>query len=328
MIDPFGRRISYLRLSVTDRCDLRCAYCMAEDAAFLPKADVLDLEELARLSGVFIGLGVRKLRLTGGEPLVRRGIMQLIGALGEHVAAGRLAELTLTTNGTQLSRCAEGLARAGMRRINVSVDSLDPALFHKITRRGDLTPVLEGIRAAKAAGLAVKINTVVMGGVNDQEIDRMIAWCGEEGHDLSLIEAMPLGEFSTGLDFQALPLGVLRERLARRWTFASTDYSSGGPARYVTVEQTGRRLGFITPLSHGFCESCNRVRVSCTGRLFLCLGHEVGTDLRQPLRASASDAPVQEAIRRAIGQKPEGHDFVAQRASHQPLARTMNQTGG
>ena len=328
MIDPFGRRVSYLRLSVTDRCDLRCAYCMAEDTEFLPKADVLDLEELARLSSVFIGLGVRKLRLTGGEPLVRRGIMQLIGALGEHVAAGRLEELTLTTNGTQLSRYAEGLAQAGMRRINVSVDSLDPGLFHKITRRGDLALVLEGIRAAKAAGLAVKINTVVMGGVNDHEIDRLISWCGEEGHDLSLIEAMPLGEFSAGMDSQALPLTVLREQLARRWTLAGTDYSSGGPARYVTVAQTGRRLGFITPLSHGFCESCNRVRVSCTGRLYLCLGHEVGTDLRQPLRASASDAPLQEAIRRAIGHKPEGHDFVARRANHQPLARTMNHTGG
>ena len=301
---------------------------MAEDTEFLPKADVLGLEELARLSAVFISLGVRKLRLTGGEPLVRRDIMRLIGALGAHVASGQLEELTLTTNGTQLSHHAQGLAQAGIRRINVSLDSLDPALFHQITRRGELAPVLAGIRAAKAAGLAVKINTVVMGGVNDQEIDRLIAWCGEEGHDLSLIEAMPLGAFSTGPAFQPLPLSVLRGRLAQRWSFAATDYSSGGPARYVNILQTGRRLGFITPLSHGFCESCNRVRVSCTGRLFLCLGHETGTDLRQPLRASASDEPLREAIRQAIGHKPEGHDFVARRANRQPLARTMNHTGG
>jgi cyclic pyranopterin phosphate synthase len=301
---------------------------MAEDARFLPKAEVLSLEELARLSGVFIKLGVRKLRLTGGEPLMRHGFMQLVGALGGHVAAGRLHELTLTTNGSQLSQYARGLVEAGIKRINVSLDSLDPELFQRLTRRGKVEAVLEGIRAAKAAGLEIKINTVVLGRVNSHEIDRLIAWCGDEGYDLSLIEAMPLGQFSTGLEAQAIPLNALREQLAQRWTLTPTSYQSGGPARYVTIAETGQRLGFITPLSHGFCESCNRVRVSCTGQLFLCLGQETYTDLRQLLRESADDAPVERAIRAAMGGKPEEHDFVARRANHAPLQRTMNHTGG
>ncbi|PKU22314.1 GTP 3',8-cyclase MoaA [Telmatospirillum siberiense] len=329
MIDPFGRKITYLRLSVTDRCDLRCVYCMAEDMEFLPKAEVLSLEELERVAVAFMRLGVRKLRLTGGEPLVRRGIMDLIANLGAQVAAGHLDELTLTTNGTQLAAHAAGLAAAGVRRINVSLDSLDPDIFRQVTRIGDLGKVLAGLEAAKAAGLAVKINTVALKGVNGDKIDDLVAWCGEQGFDLTLIETMPLGEIGGDRLDQYVPLNAVRRRLEKRWTLEPITFSSGGPARFVRVAETGRKLGFITPLTEHFCASCNRVRVTCTGTLFPCLGQEDALDLRAPLRAGESDSGLQEAILRGISHKPEGHDFVIDHDHRRPaLARYMSTTGG
>ncbi|MDR3440760.1 GTP 3',8-cyclase MoaA [Telmatospirillum sp.] len=329
MIDPFGRTITYLRLSVTDRCDLRCVYCMSEDMEFLPKADLLSLEELERLADAFLRLGVRKLRLTGGEPLVRRGIMDLIKRLGKHVAAGRLDELTLTTNGTQLAVCAEDLAKAGVRRINVSLDSLDPAVFRRITRTGDLKKVLTGIAAAKAAGLMVKINAVALKGITEYEVDCLVAWCGEQGHDLTLIETMPLGDIDGDRLDQYLPLDAVRRHLEQRWTLEPLTVSSGGPARYVHVAETGRKLGFITPLTEHFCASCNRVRVTCTGTLYPCLGQEDAVDLRAPLRAGESDALLERAIMAAIDHKPEGHDFIIDENHRRPaLSRHMNTTGG
>ena len=330
MIDPFGRHITYLRVSVTDRCDFRCVYCMAEDMAFLPKAEVLTLEELDRTASAFVRMGVRKLRLTGGEPLVRRNVMSLIRGLGRHLTTGDLDELTLTTNGSQLSRYATELKAAGMKRVNVSLDTLDPAKFTAITRWGKLDQVLDGLRAAKDAGLAVKINTVALKGVNEDELDRMIAWCGERGFDQTLIEVMPMGEVGEGarLD-QYLPLSVVRAKLRTKWTLDETDYRTGGPARYYTVRETGRRLGFITPLTHNFCESCNRVRLTCTGTLYMCLGQQDAADLRAPLRASESDAPLDEAIREAIARKPKGHDFVIDRRHPAPaVPRYMSVTGG
>lgn len=329
MTDPYGRRIVYLRVSVIDRCDFRCGYCMAEDMVFLPKSEVLTLEELDRLCTAFVGRGVRKLRITGGEPLVRRDILVLFERLGRHLRTGKLDELTLTTNGSQLARLAEPLFACGVRRINVSVDSLDPARFAAITRRGRLSAVLDGLAAAKAAGLQVKINTVALKGINDDEFDDLIAWCGAQGFDLCLIETMPLGDIDEERADRYLPLSAVRSRLARRWTLTGTDYTTGGPARYVTIAETGRRLGFITPLTHNFCESCNRVRVTCTGRLYLCLGQDASADLRAPLRASASDAPLLAAIDEAIGRKPKGHDFVIDRAGRQPaVGRHMSVTGG
>ncbi|MCU0944390.1 MAG: GTP 3',8-cyclase MoaA, partial [Rubritepida sp.] len=289
MIDPFGRKVSYLRVSVTDRCDLRCVYCMAEDMTFLPKSEVLSLEELERLCGAFIALGVEKIRLTGGEPLVRRNVMSLVRGLGARLGAGGLSELTLTTNGTQLARYAEELAAAGVRRINVSLDTLDAAAFRAATRWGDLAKVLEGIFAAKAAGLHVKINAVALRGVNEHEFGRMLAWCGEHGFDLCLIETMPLGEIGEDRTSQFLPLSVVRARLRDDWTLTETDYRTGGPARYFDVRETGTRIGFITPMTHNFCESCNRVRLTCTGTLYMCLGQEDAADLRAPLRDPAVD---------------------------------------
>jgi cyclic pyranopterin phosphate synthase len=330
MIDPFGRHITYLRLSVTDRCDLRCLYCMAEDVTFLPKAELLSLEELERLTGAFIALGIRKIRLTGGEPLVRRGIMTLVEALGAHVAEGALDELTLTTNGTQLAKYARGLKAAGMRRINVSLDSLNRETFRRITRSGDLDRVLDGIAAAKDAGLAVKINTVAMKGMNEDEFDTLLAWCGEQGFDLTLIENMPMGTAEGGRSNQFLPLDAVRRRLAQNWTLEPIDYRTGGPARYLRVAETGQRLGLITPLTHNFCEGCNRIRVTCTGTLYMCLGQEDAVDLRAPLRASEGNAPVEQAILDAIAHKPKGHDFVVDRAldAAPRLARHMHTTGG
>lgn len=328
MIDPFGRRISYLRVSVTDRCDLRCVYCMAEDMSFLPKAEVLSLEELERLCGAFVRKGVRKIRLTGGEPLVRRGVMGLVGGLGALVKAGALDEVTLTTNGTQLAKHAEGLAAAGMRRINVSLDTLDAGTFTGITRWGRLEQVLDGIMAAKAAGLAVKVNMVAMKGVNEHQFDRMVEWCGGHGFDLCLIETMPLGEIRADRTDQYLPLSQVRAGLERRWTLADNDYRTGGPARYVTVGETGRRIGFITPMTHNFCESCNRVRVTCTGTLFMCLGHEDAVDLRTPMRASEGDHLLDAAIDTAIARKPQGHDFVIGRGQAPAVSRHMSVTGG
>ena len=329
MRDPFGREITYLRMSVTDRCDLRCVYCMAEEMTFLPKAELLTLEELERVAAAFIRLGVRKIRLTGGEPLVRRNVMSLVNALGSRLGPGGLAELTLTTNGTQLARHAEALFAAGVRRINVSLDTLDPDRFAAITRWGKLDKTLEGIFAAKAAGLAIKINTVALKGTNEDEFDRLIAWCGEHGFDLCLIETMPMGEIDQDRTDQYLPLSIVRARLSRTWTLEDTDYRTGGPARYVVVKETGRRLGFITPMTHNFCESCNRVRLTCTGTLYMCLGQDDAADLRAPLRASRDDAMLEAAIREAISRKPRGHDFVIDRRRNRPaVARHMSLTGG
>ncbi|MDE2582978.1 MAG: GTP 3',8-cyclase MoaA [Rhodospirillales bacterium] len=332
MRDPFGRAITYLRVSVTDRCDLRCVYCMAEEMHFLPKKDVLSLEEIERLSAAFIALGTRKIRLTGGEPLVRRDVMRLIERLGARLGAGEgrgLDELTLTTNGTQLGRLAPGLAAAGMRRINVSLDTLDPAKFTMMTRWGKIGPTLDGIAAAKAAGLAVKINAVAMKGVNEDEFDDMIAWCGQQGFDLCLIETMPMGEISEDRTEQYLPLSLVRSRLRRRWTLDETDYRTGGPARYFVVRETGRRIGFITPMTHNFCESCNRVRLTCTGTLYMCLGQDDQADLRAVLRAGADDAALEAAIREAISRKPKGHDFIIDRRHDRPsVGRHMSMTGG
>jgi cyclic pyranopterin phosphate synthase len=329
MIDPFGRMVSYLRVSVTDRCDFRCVYCMAEDMTFLPKAEVLSLEELDRLCSTFVRLGVRKLRLTGGEPLVRRNIMGLIRSLSRHLQTGALDELTLTTNGSQLGRYADELAASGIRRINVSLDTLDAEKFTAITRWGQLDKVMEGIFAAKAAGLAIKLNMVALKGVNDDEFDRMVAWCGEHGLDLTIIEVMPMGEIGEQRLDQYLPLSLVRASLAKSWSLTETDYQTGGPARYVRVEETGGRIGFITPLTHNFCESCNRVRLTCTGTLYMCLGQEDAADLRAPLRASPDDALLEEAIAEAIQRKPKGHDFIIDRRHRQPaVARHMSVTGG
>jgi cyclic pyranopterin phosphate synthase len=329
MIDPFGRHISYLRVSVTDRCDFRCVYCMAEDMSFLPKSEVLTLEELDRVCSVFVRLGVRKLRLTGGEPLVRRNIMSLVRSLARHLGDG-LDELTLTTNGSQLSRYADELVAAGVRRLNVSLDTLEAEKFTAITRWGKLDKVLDGLAAAKRAGLQVKINTVALKGVNDDEFDRLIEWSGEQGFDLVFIEVMPMGDIGgeNRLD-QYIPLSLVRARLQRRWTLDETDYRTGGPARYSVVRETGRRLGFITPLTHNFCESCNRVRLTCTGTLYMCLGQEDAADLRAPLRQSESDELVEAAIHEAISRKPKGHDFIIDRRHLGPaVPRHMSVTGG
>ncbi len=330
MLDPFNRRISYLRVSVTDRCDLRCVYCMAEDMTFLPKAEILSLEELDRLCGTFIGLGIEKIRLTGGEPLVRRNVMSLFRSLGSRLGGGGLKELTVTTNGTQLAKHSAELFAAGVRRINVSLDTLDPTVFASVTRWGRLEQVLDGIFAAKAAGLEVKINAVALKGINDGEYDRLLAWCGEHGFDLTLIETMPLGEITGDRTDQYLPLSVVRSRIRQNWTLEATDYSTGGPARYFHVKETGRRLGFITPMTHNFCESCNRVRLTCTGTLYMCLGQEDAADLRRPLRDPAiNEEGLREAILDAISRKPKGHDFVIDRRQNRPaLARHMSVTGG
>jgi cyclic pyranopterin phosphate synthase len=333
LIDPFGRAITYVRVSVTDRCDFRCTYCMSEDMHFLPKADILSLEELERLCTAFIRLGTRRLRLTGGEPLVRRNIMELVRHLGRHVTSGALEELTLTTNGSQLARYADDLRAAGVRRINVSLDTLDPQRFQAITRWGRLSQVLEGVEAARQAGLAVKINAVALKGVNDGELDEMLAWCGRQGFDLTLIEVMPLGDMDGNgggavREEQFLSLRDVRADLEKRWTLLDSDHRTGGPARYVTIRETGRRLGFITPLSHNFCESCNRVRVTCTGTLYMCLGQEDAADLRTPLRADPSDAALVRTIREAITRKPQGHDFIIDRRRGPAVGRHMSVTGG
>src|SRR5947209_4358528 len=329
MTDPFGRSISYLRVSVTDRCDLRCFYCMSEDMTFLPKADLLTLEELDRLCSAFIAKGVRKLRLTGGEPLVRRGIMTLVRSLSRHLGSGGLDELTLTTNGSQLAKYAAELAACGVKRINVSLDTLDPDKFRAITRWGELDKVLAGIDAGQAAGLHVKINAVALKGVNEDEFPALLQWAHGRGMELTLIEVMPLGDVGEGRLDQYLPLSIVRARLAQRFTLNDIDYRTGGPARYVTVAETGGRLGFITPLTHNFCESCNRVRVTCTGTLYMCLGQEDAADLRTPLRASPGNELLDAAIEEAISRKPKGHDFIIDRRHQRPaLARHMSVTGG
>ena len=329
MVDPFGRSIRYLRVSVTDRCDFRCVYCMAEDMAFLPKRDLLTLEELDRLCTVFIEKGVRKLRLTGGEPLVRRNLMSLVRSLSRHLETGRLEELTLTTNGSQLSRFAAELADCGVKRINVSLDTLDPDRFRALTRRGDLATVLAGIEAAQKAGIAIKLNAVALKDVNEDEIDDLLRFAHGRGMDLTLIETMPLGEIDGDRTAQYLPLSLVRSRLQERWTLEPSTHRTGGPARYYSVRETGGRLGFITPLTHNFCESCNRVRVTCTGTLFMCLGQEDAHDLRGPLRASEGNELLAAAIDAAIARKPKGHDFVIDRDHQRPaVARHMSMTGG
>ena len=329
MIDPFGRAITYLRVSVTDRCDFRCNYCMAEDMTFLPKAEILSLEELDRVCSAFVRQGVKKLRMTGGEPLVRRDIMKLFHSLSRHLDSGALEELTLTTNGSQLARFAHELADLGVRRVNVSLDTLDADKFTAITRWGKLDKVMAGLDAAKDAGLAVKINAVALKGVNDDEVDRLVQWCGDEGYDLTFIEVMPMGDIGEQRIDQYWPLSLLRAQLAEKWTLDEIDYRTGGPARYLRVKETGGRLGFITPMTHNFCESCNRVRLTCTGTLYMCLGQEDAADLREPLRMAEDDGPLEQAIMEAIGRKPKGHDFIIDRRRKQPaVSRHMSVTGG
>ncbi len=329
MIDPFGRMVDYLRVSVTDRCDFRCVYCMSEHMTFLPKKELLTLEELDRLCTAFIEKGVRRLRLTGGEPLVRKNIMHLIEQLSRHLKTGQLEELTLTTNGSQLSKYSSQLADLGVKRINVSLDTLDAAKFKKITRWGSLDKVLAGIEAARNAGIHIKINAVALKGVNDAEIVDIMRWAHGDGMDLTLIETMPLGEIDEDRTDQYLPLSQLRADLEQQFTLQDIDYKTGGPARYVNVAETGGRLGLITPMTHNFCESCNRVRLTCTGTLYMCLGKDDAADLRTPLRASESNELVGQAIDEAILRKPKGHDFVIDRATKKPsVARHMSVTGG
>jgi GTP 3',8-cyclase len=327
MIDPFGRRITYLRVSVTDRCDFRCVYCMNENMTFLPRKDLLTLEEIDRLTSAFIAKGVRKVRLTGGEPLVRKNLSWLLKSLSRHLGTG-LDELTLTTNGSQLQAYAQALADCGIARINVSLDTLDPAKFEVITRWGDFHQVMRGIDAADRAGLRIKINTVALRGVNEDEIDELVRFCHGRGFDLTLIETMPMGDTGSDRTEQYLPLSLVRARLAERFTLTDIPYRSGGPARYASVRETGGRVGFITPMTHNFCETCNRVRVTCTGTLYMCLGQEDAVDLRAPLRASEADHLLHAAIDAAIAAKPKGHDFVIERGGKPAVARTMSATGG
>ncbi|WP_259783004.1 GTP 3',8-cyclase MoaA [Aestuariispira ectoiniformans] len=330
MIDPFGREISYLRVSVTDRCDFRCVYCMSEDMTFLPKTELLTLEELDRLCSTFVGMGVRKLRITGGEPLVRRDIMWLFRRLGRHLDGGQLEELTVTTNGSQLSRFAQELYDCGVRRVNVSLDTLNADKFKAITRWGRFDQVMEGLQAAKKAGLQVKLNTVALKGVNDDELHHLVRWCGDEGFDLTFIEVMPMGDLGTEnrLD-QYWPLSMVRAELGKEWTLDESSHRTGGPARYWTVRETGQKLGFITPLTHNFCESCNRVRITCTGMLYMCLGQDDSANLREPLRRTDDDTALQAVIEEAISRKPKGHDFIIDRDSDNvSVARHMSVTGG
>ncbi len=329
LVDRFDRRIEYLRVSVTDRCDFRCVYCMSENMAFLPKAQVLSLEEIDRLCSAFIQRGVRKLRISGGEPLVRRDIMWLFERLGRHLELGNLDELTLTTNGSQLDKYAAGLYSAGVRRINVSLDTLDPILFEQITRWGKLTKVLSGLDAAKRAGHKIKINLVALKGFNDHEIHNIVGWCGKEGFDLTFIEVMPMGEIGTHIRLdQYWPLSMVRAELRKKWTLHDIDETTGGPARYVRVEETGGKIGFIAPMTHNFCEACNRVRVTCTGTLHTCLGQEDAIDLRVPLTENDDEA-LNSMIDAAIFSKPKGHDFIINRRHSKPaVSRHMSVTGG
>ena len=329
LVDRFGRSITYLRVSVTDRCDFRCVYCMSEHMNFLPRRELLTLEELDRICTAFVSRGVRKLRITGGEPLVRKNIMWLFQALSRHIEAGQLDELTVTTNGSQLKRFATDLNAAGVERINVSLDTLRPDRFRAITRWGDFGTVMEGLDAADAAGLKVKINAVALKGTNEDEIDDLIAFAHGRGYDLTLIETMPLGEIDGARHDQYLPLSIVRARLLDRWTLEDIPHRTGGPARYVRVRETGGRLGFITPMTHNFCESCNRVRLTCTGTLYMCLGQEDAADLREPLRSSEGNELLNSAIDEAIGRKPKGHDFIIDRRHNRPaVSRHMSVTGG
>jgi cyclic pyranopterin phosphate synthase len=328
LVDPFGRHVSYLRVSVTDRCDFRCTYCMSEHMTFLPKRDLLSLEELDRLCSAFVSKGVRKLRITGGEPLVRKNILWLFQKLSRHLGEG-LDELTLTTNGSQLAKFARDLKAAGVERINVSLDTLNPDKFKAITRWGDFRQVMAGIDAAEAAGLSVKINAVALKGINEDEIPDLLSFAHARGFDLTLIETMPMGDIGEDRTDHYLPLSIVRARLMDRWTLEDIPFRTGGPARYVRVKETGGKLGFITPMTHNFCESCNRVRLTCTGTLYMCLGQDDAADLRTPLRADSDDTRLLEAIDEAIARKPKGHDFVIDRRTKQPaVARHMSVTGG
>ena len=329
LIDPFGRHVSYLRVSVTDRCDFRCTYCMSEHMTFLPKKELLTLEELDRLCSAFVAKGVRKLRITGGEPLVRKNIIWLFQALSRHLESGALDEVTLTTNGSQLPKFAAELKATGVRRINISLDTLKPDRFKAITRWGDFDQVMAGIDAAEKAGLAVKLNAVALKGVNEDEIDDLIGFAHGRGFDLTLIETMPMGDVDGDRTDSYLPLSIVRARLMDRWTLEDIPFRTGGPARYVRIKETGGRVGFITPMTHNFCESCNRVRLTCTGTLYMCLGQDDAADLRAPLRASPDDTLLMTAIDEAISRKPKGHDFVIDRRTKQPaVARHMSVTGG
>ena len=328
LIDPFGRAISYLRVSLTDRCDFRCVYCMSENMTFLPKSDVLSLEEIETLCTSFINLGTKKIRLTGGEPLVRKNVLTLIKALGSKIGHG-LDELTLTTNGSQLSRFSDQLYDYGIRRVNVSIDTLKPELFKKITRWGDLDKVLGGLKSATSDGLQCKINAVALKGVNENELGNMIEWAHKEGHDFTVIETMPMGEITEDRTDQYLPLSMVRAKLKEKYTLTESEYKTGGPARYVKIEETGGRLGFITPLTHNFCESCNRVRLTCTGMLYMCLGQDDSADLRKELLQGKTGLELENAIREAISRKPKGHDFEISRRSNGPaVKRHMSVTGG
>ena len=329
MVDPFGRHVTYLRVSVTDRCDFRCVYCMSEHMSFLPKRDLLTLEELDRLCSAFVSRGVRKLRITGGEPLVRKNILWLFRALSHHLGSGALDELTLTTNGSQLPKYAADLKALGVERVNISLDTLKPERFKAITRWGDFGEVMVGLEAAEKAGLKVKLNAVALKGINEDEIEDLLRFAHGRGHDLTLIETMPLGDIDGDRTDQYLPLSIVRARLLDRFTLEDIPYRTGGPARYVRVKETGGRLGFITPMTHNFCESCNRVRLTCTGTLYMCLGQEDAADLRAPLRASTDDALLHAAIDEAISRKPKGHDFIIDRRHNRPaVARQMSLTGG
>ena len=329
MQDTFGRPITYLRVSVTDRCDFRCFYCMAEDMDFLPRKDLLSIEELDSVCSTFVERGVRKIRLTGGEPLVRRGIMELIARLSRHKDTGLLDEITLTTNGSQLAKHAHEIKRLGVERINVSLDSLDSDRFAEITRRGDLSRVLDGLAAAQDAGLKVKINTVALKDLNEHELSDLVGWCGDNGFDLTLIETMPLGDIGGDRTEQYLPLSDVRIRLERDWTFTPSAHTTGGPSKYVEVQETGQKVGFITPLSDHFCDSCNRMRLTCTGTLYMCLGQDSAVDLRAALRADPSLGQLNGAIDKALHLKPKGHEFVISPGQGGPaLQRHMSVTGG
>ena len=328
LVDPFGRTVSYLRVSLTDRCDFRCVYCMAEHMTFLPKAEVLSLEEIEILCNAFIDLGTKKIRLTGGEPLVRKNVLTLIEKLGKKIGSG-LEELTITTNGSQLTRYSEQLFEYGIRRVNVSIDTLNPESFKKITRWGNLEKVLEGIRTANKAGIKIKINAVALKNVNEHELESMMKWAHSEGHDFTIIETMPMGEITENRNDQYLPLSLVRGRMKENYTLIESNFNTGGPARYVQVKETGGRLGFITPLTHNFCESCNRVRLTCTGILYMCLGQDDSADLRKVLRKGIKNKDLEKAIREAISRKPKGHDFEINRRSSEPaVSRHMSVTGG
>ncbi|HEY2836405.1 MAG TPA: GTP 3',8-cyclase MoaA [Rhizomicrobium sp.] len=328
MQDSFGRSITYLRVSVTDRCDFRCVYCMSEHMSFLPKAEILSLEELERLTLAFVDKGVERLRITGGEPLVRKNVMRLFERLGARIGHG-LKEVTLTTNGSQLATYARALHDAGVRRVNVSLDTRDPELFRRVTRWGDLSKVMAGIEAAAKAGLAVKINAVALKGLNQDEIPELMRWSHAQGFGFTLIETMPMGEVDEDRSDRYLPLSLVRAELERNFSLTPSTYRTGGPARYFDVAETGGRLGLITPLTHNFCESCNRVRLTCTGTLYMCLGQDDSADLRSVLRASEDDAPLHAAIDAAMRNKPRGHDFVIDRRTARPsLTRPMSLTGG